>query len=201
MAFMALLLSIVALSPAMASSADDQNTTPINFPPAGAQEVGLSTGWFIPHRLTKDHTSKPQGAALLPFWGMVLNDPVGERWYHGQVTLGGEVVYVAESRPFLTYGIGFTPRLKYTFLTSPQWRPYVEFGGGPYWTGLGERIPEMGSQFNFILQVGFGLTWFVTSQTAFNVGYRFHHISNAGLRYPNLGINSSLPLFSFSFYF
>jgi opacity protein-like surface antigen len=80
-------------------------------------------------------------------------------------------------------------------------RPYAEFAGGPFWTDLGGRIPEQGSEFNFVLTGGVGVSFFIAPHVAFNVGYRFHHISDAGTKYPNLGLNASLPFGGFSFYF
>lgn len=167
----------------------------------GTQEVGLSAGYLLPHRLTTDHTTKQQGPALMPSWTMTLTDPVGDGWYRGQVSVGAEMVYIQFREPVLTHGIGFTPKIKYTFVALDRLRPYAEFAGGPFWTDLGGRIPEESSEFNFILTAGVGVSFFLTPQTAFNVGYRFHHISNAGTRYPNLGLNSSLPFGGFSFYF
>lgn len=167
----------------------------------GTQEVGLSAGYLLPHRLTTDHTTKQQGPALMPSWTMTLTDPVGDGWYRGQVSVGAEMVYIQFREPVLTHGIGFTPKIKYTFVALDRVRPYAEFAGGPFWTDLGGRIPEESSEFNFILTAGVGVSFFLTPQTAFNVGYRFHHISNAGTRYPNLGLNSSLPFGGFSFYF
>jgi hypothetical protein len=167
----------------------------------GTQEVGLSAGYLLPHRLTVDHTTKQQGPALMPSWMMTLTDPVGESWYQGQVSIGAEMVYIQFQEPILTHGIGFTPKIKYTFVVFDRLRPYVEFAGGPFWTDLGGRIPEESTQFNFIVTGGVGVSWFITEQTAFNVGYRFHHISNAGTHYPNLGLNASLPFGGFSFYY
>jgi opacity protein-like surface antigen len=114
---------------------------------------------------------------------------------------GSEIVYIQFQEPFLTHGVGFTPKIKYMFEGTGRLRPYIEFAGGPFYTDLGGRIPEESSRFNFILTAGGGLSWFFTSQFSFNVGYRFHHISNAGTRMPNLGLNSSLPFGGFSFYF
>lgn len=167
----------------------------------GTQEVGLTAGYLLPHRLTQDHTTKQHGPAIMPSWMMTLTDPVGDGWYRGQVSIGAEVVYIQFREPLLTHGIGFTPKIKYTFVALDRLRPYVEFAGGPFWTDLTDKIPEESSQFNFVLTAGFGLSWFVTAQMALNVGYRFHHISNAGTSYPNIGINSSLPFGGFSFYF
>ena len=167
----------------------------------GTQEVGLTAGYMLPHRLTTDHTTKQQGPAFMPSWMMTVTDPVGNGWGRGQVSIGAEVVYIQFREPVLTHGIGFTPKIKYTFVALNQVRPYVEFAGGPFWTDLGGRIPEESSQFNFVLTAGFGVSWFVTPQTSLHVGYRFHHISNAGTQYPNLGLNASLPFGGFAFYY
>lgn len=167
----------------------------------GTQEIGLSAGYMLPHRLTVDHTTKQQGLAFMPSWMMTVTDPVGDSWYRGQVSLGAEVVYVQFREPFLTHGMGFTPKIKYTVVAHDRIRPYAEFAGGPFWTDLAGKIPEESSRFNFILTAGFGCSYFITQQMSLNVGYRFHHISNAGTRYPNLGLNSSLPFGGFSFYF
>ena len=167
----------------------------------GTQEISLSAGYLLPHRLTTEHTTKQSGPALMPSWAMVLTDPIGKSFYRGQLLLGAEIVYIQFQEPFLTHGVGFTPKIKYMFEGTWRLRPYIEFAGGPFYTDLGGRIPEESSRFNFILTAGGGLSWFFTSQFSFNVGYRFHHISNAGTRMPNLGLNSSLPFGGFSFYF
>lgn len=167
----------------------------------GTQEVGLSAGYLLPQLLTEDHTTKQQGIALMPSWMITVTDPLGDSWYRGQISLGSEVVYIQFQEPFLTHGIGFTPKIKYTFVAHDRIRPYAEFAGGPFWTDLAGKIPEESARFNFILTAGFGCSFFITPQTSFNLGYRFHHISNAGTRYPNLGLNSSMPFGGFSFYF
>ena len=167
----------------------------------GTQEVGLTTGYLFGHRLTDLHTTKQHGPALMPSWMMTLTDPVGNSWYRGQVSLGAEMVYVEFEEPLLTHGVGFTPRIKYTFVALGHIRPYVEFAGGPFWTDLGGRVPEEATEFNFMLKGGGGVSWFFTPRLAVNVGYRFNHISNAGTAFPNLGLNASLPFGGFSFYF
>jgi len=167
----------------------------------GTQEVGLTAGYLLPHRLTTDHTTKQEGPAIMPSWMMTITDPVGNSWYRGQVSIGAEMVYIQFQEPFLTHGIGFTPKIKYSFVALDRIRPYAEFAGGPFWTDLAGKIPEESSRFNFVLTAGFGVSYFLTDQAAFNVGYRFHHISNGGTHYPNLGLNASLPYGGFSFYF
>ena len=167
----------------------------------GTQEISLSAGYLLPHRLTTDHTTKQSGPAFMPSWAMVLTDLIGESWYRGQILIGAEIVYIQFQRPLLTHGAGFTPKIKYLFEGAHGIRPYVEFAGGPFYTDLGGRIPEESSRFNFVLTAGAGVSWFLTAQLSINAGYRFHHISNAGTSFPNLGLNSSLPFGGFSFYF
>ena len=167
----------------------------------GSQEISLSAGYLLPVRLTDDHSTKQSGPAFMPSWTMVLTDPVGWRWLRGQLMLGAEVVYIQFQEPELTHGVGFTPKIKWMFEGTGRLRPYIEFAGGPFYTDLAGQIPEESARFNFILTAGGGLSWFFTPQWSFNVGFRFHQISNAGTRYPNLGLNSGLPFGGFSFYF
>ena len=167
----------------------------------GTQEISLSAGYLLPVRLTDQHTTKQSGPAIMPSWAMVLTDPVGPRWLRGQLMLGAEIVYIQFQEPELTHGVGFTPKIKWMFEGTGRLRPYIEFAGGPFYTDLAGQVPEESARFNFILTAGGGLSWFFTPQFSFNAGFRFHHISNAGTRYPNLGLNSGLPFGGFSFYF
>jgi hypothetical protein len=168
----------------------------------GTQEVGLTAGYILPHLLKGEKSKTEQsGPAFMPSWMMTLTDPIGDSWYRGQVSLGGEMVYIQFQEPFLTHGVGFTPKIKYTFVAQGRIRPYAEFAGGPFWTDLAGKIPEQSGQFNFILTAGFGVSYFLTDRAALNAGYRFQHISNADTGRSNVGLNSSLPFTGFSFYF
>ncbi|HSA61999.1 MAG TPA: acyloxyacyl hydrolase [Nitrospiraceae bacterium] len=193
--FTALVLGSL-MSTTIAQAADVSPTITV-----GTQEVGLAGGYMIPQRLTDEHVTNQQGPVLMPSWMITITDPVGSGWYRGQVSIGAEVVYLQFREPILTHGIGFTPKIKYTFVGLDHIRPYLEFAGGPFWTDLAGNIPEESVEFNFVLSAGIGISWFITPQTSLNVGYRFQHISNAGIEYPNLGLNANLPFGGFSFYF
>ena len=140
-----------------------------------------------------------QGFGLHP--ADTVAELVGWRWLCVHLMVGAEIVYIQFQEPELTHGVGFTPKIKWMFEGTGWLRPYIEFAGGPFYTDLAGKIPEESSRFNFILTAGGGLSWFLTPQFSFNAGFRFHHISNAGTRYPNLGLNSGLPFGGFSFYF
>ncbi len=192
----ATIMVYLIMTPPIAQADDGSPTITV-----GTQEVGMTAGYMFSHRLTELHTTKQHGPALMPSWMITLTDPIGDSWYRGQISLGAEMVYLEFREPIVTHGIGFTPRIKYTFVALGRLRPYAEFTGGPFWTDLGGRIREQANEFNFVLSGGVGVSWFITPQLAFNAGYRFHHISNAGTAFPNLGLNASLPFGGFSFYF
>ena len=95
----------------------------------GTQEIGLTAGYLLPTRLTTDHTTKQKGPPLMPSWMMTLTDPIGHGWYRGQVSIGAEVVYLPFREPIVSNGVGFTPKVKYTFVADDGVRPYIEFAG------------------------------------------------------------------------
>jgi hypothetical protein len=161
--------------------------------PIGTQTIGMTGGAFFPIRLTEDQSTKLFGAATGLSFSLTLTDPMGSSWYQGQVSLGAELIGLFTSEPSGSYGIGVTPKLSYAFVGAKRFRPYFEGGGGPMWTDLGGRVPEQPGQFNFLIWGGAGCSFLVTPQWAVTAGYRFMHISNAGLRQPNSGLNFGLP--------
>ena len=201
MPFLARILTTLALGSLMTTTGVYAGDGPPTIT-VGTQEIGLSAGYLVPHLLKgKKSKTEQSGPAFMPSWMMTLTDPIGGSWYRGQISLGAEMVYIQFQEPILTHGVGFTPKIKYSFAALDRVRPYAEFAGGPFWTDLAGKIPEESSRFNFVLTAGFGISYFLTNQVALNIGYRFHHISNAGTRYPNLGLNASLPFGGFSFFF
>ena len=61
------------------------------------------------------------------------------------------------------------------------------------WTNLAPRISEQSTQFEFTLETGFGVHYFLTERLTWIMGARLHHISNGGLGERNTGINGVLP--------
>lgn len=65
---------------------------------------------------------------------------------------------------------------------------------------LGEKIEGLATRNNFTEYVGFTLQHAVGDASAMNIEYRFSHISNAGIKKPNVGINSSIVMIGYSWY-
>ena len=161
----------------------------------------MATGYTYTYRWTDNHTTQLKGISVVTGLGMIATNPVGASWYREQATLGGEALFIQYMDPLMTYLAAFTPALKYTFLTSARFRPYIEAGAGLIWTDLRNRIPEKGSQFNFNLQAGMGLSYFLRPMTSINVSYRFQHVSSAGIAEPNHGIEAGAILIRISMFF
>jgi lipid A 3-O-deacylase len=174
---------------------------PVSRPTAGTQTVGITTGPFYPIRLLSGQSSKLFGFAAMPSWSIALTDAIGSGWYQGQVAAGVELVSFRTSDPISATGIGLAPKLAYTLTSLGRVRPFVEGGGGPLWTDLGGRLPEQPGQFNFIVWGSAGCAWLFDASWAVQAGYRFVHISNAGTREPNSGLNVGMPFLGLSYAF
>ena len=69
-----------------------------------------------------------------------------------------------------------------------EFQPYVKFGAGFDYMSL--HTLNESTQFNFISQAAFGMHYFFLKNTALTVEGRYRHLSNAGIKEPNRGINS-----------
>jgi hypothetical protein len=182
---MLLLAGLVWLSPV---AAEESSSSWI-----GKQTVGVVVGGMLPVRVMDAQSSKLNGVAVHPSWQIALTDPVGDGWWRGSVSLGIEAAFLGIAEPTSVYGIGITPKMVYTLTSFGLLKPYLEGGAGPLWTNFNNRIPEQGTDFNFLVWGGAGATYDLTVRWALNAGVRFSHISNADSGSPNRGLNYLLP--------
>ncbi len=159
----------------------------------GRQTAGVVIGGMLPVRLMEGQSSKLNGVAVHPSWKIALTDPIGDRWRSGSLALGAEAALLRVAEPTGAYGIGFTPKLAYMLASFGRLKPYVAGGGGPLWTNFDGRIPEQGTDFNFLVWIGTGATDDLSPRWALNTGVRLSHISNSGIESPNGGLKYLLP--------
>ncbi|MCA9420990.1 MAG: acyloxyacyl hydrolase [Nitrospira sp.] len=159
----------------------------------GTLEFGLLTGYWQGNNLFGNAPSSNRNAVyVLPQMGQVLTDEIGTGWAAGNVELLIEPLAAHYYEPFSASAFGGSLVVKYNFLDFGRWMPFWDGGAGMLWTDLGPRIPEQSTQFNFVLQTGPGVSYFLTKHMAVTVGFRFHHISNAGIGERNIGLNAWL---------
>ena len=88
---------------------------------------------------------------------------------------------------------------RYAYPLTEKLYPYVEVGSGPYYYTL--HTYEQSTQFNFMSAGGVGLIFFVRDDLAVNAGYRRRHVSNAGIKESNGGIEADVYTIGVSWYF
>jgi len=125
--------------------------------------------------------------------------PVGDRFLEGGWAEGGirvlvEVPVWVSLEPQRGYAAGATLLGRYT-LAAPAWmRPFAEIGAGPIYLDF-DNDRSQADGFSFTLQTGLGVMVPLGSRWAVAPRIHLHHISNAGLRRPNPGINDVLVSF------
>lgn len=160
----------------------------------GTIEVGIATG-YAQGTTAIGHAQSANRSAVfvMPRIGMVLTDPLGKSWWQGNVELLVEPVVARFIKPFAAEAAGGSFVLQYNFLSFGRWMPFWDAGAGMIWTNLAPRIPEQSTPFEFVLETGPGVHYFVTDRITWTMGVRYHHISNANLGDRNTGINGVLP--------
>ncbi|MDR4474988.1 MAG: acyloxyacyl hydrolase [Nitrospira sp.] len=166
----------------------------------GAMELGGAVGYAQGTTAIGAAESANRSAVfVMPRAGVILTEPLGRNWWQGNVELMIEPVVARFTKPFAAEAVGGSFVLKYNFLSFGRWMPFWDIGAGMVWTNLAPRIPEQSTQFEFVLETGPGLQYFVTDRVTWLMGVRLHHISNSNLGDRNTGINGVLPYVGLSF--
>jgi len=162
------------------------------------QEAGVFTGYLRGSlKGQKNMEGIPTGLRfgfdLKPFTKKIGFDP------KGMLELIYEPFISTITQPKTNMEMGLGIFFRYSYPLTSKLYPYIEVGTGPYYMTL--KTHEQSTQFNFDDQGGGGLTYFFRDDTAINIGYRFRHVSNAGIKSPNGGIQCHEYLIGLSHYF
>ncbi len=198
------ILLLIALSAfasiAMPSQAQAGELNSKDIITASPYELGVMAGygWAMDHL---DQEPRIEHAVLLPSFAINLTDrEMGSSFYRGivQYQLEPVIGYIAEPNQRMEFGLSFAG-FKYNFTAlESRWSPYSNFGFGVIYEPIGHHV--QGTHFNFIIQTGVGVQYFLDEHNALNIQYRYRHISNATYRLPNSSINSSFILVGYSFF-
>jgi len=192
-----LLLCLLPIHPASAFAEFEARDTVKK----GTVELGVIGGYWKENSLDGTKPSSNQRAVfVLPQIGMILTDEFGAGWLSGNIEVLAEPLGARYSKPFTAYAFGGSLVVKYNFLSFGPWMPFWDIGAGMLWTDLAPKIPEQSQRFNFVLETGPGLHYFVTEQFALTTSVRYHHISNANTGSRNVGLNAWLFSGGFSFF-
>jgi len=191
-----LTLGIATLASAPAASAFDPEAT---FHP-GALVLSLEGGGGS--QFNDEHKSN---ATLLDMWNagvrlsMIPWGPVGPSVLRGAFEVGLEPFFQEYTGPVKAHFAGLAAVGRYHFLSLGRVVPYAEVFLSAGGTNL--KIPEIDSDFTFLLQGGLGLSVFLTDRLAVYGGYRLQHVSNGNTSQPNRGFESHIGVGGISYYF
>lgn len=110
--------------------------------------------------------------------------------FAGNLEFRGELFAGSQFTPETRYLTGLTIMARYSFATGGRWVPFVDIGAGPSATDI--NSPDLGGIFEFNVQIGGGVYYFVRSNTAVSVEYRWFHLSDAGITTSNDGVNTQM---------
>lgn len=165
----------------------------------GANELSASAaaGWGFPVFGSREHHHWVLGFVE---YGWMLSDVRAEdHWYRGNWELMGDLFGGFQYHPDHAYVFGGAPLLRYNFATGTRWVPFINAGAGV--TGTDIRDGDLSTKFEFNLQFGGGVRYFLKDNLSVDLQYRFIHLSNAGMDVPNLGVNSSTLMLGGSWFF
>lgn len=129
--------------------------------------------------------------------GFNMNHLAGLGEGKGTLQLAFEPFINPVSAPEKGVETGLDLFVRYLHPLFPSVKLVSEIGSGPMYLGI-DTVEQGKAGFNFMNQIGLGLQKALSDNTALTVGYRFRHISDAGLRSPNSGINSNSLIVSIS---
>ena len=169
---------------------------------SGTVELGIAGGFWQAIDFVNTPPSTNRSAVfVLPTIGMVVTDELEAGRLSGNLELAVEPLYARFTQPFSANAAGGSLVVKYNFLSFGRWVPFWDAGAGMLWTNLAPRIPEQSLQFNFVLETGPGVHYFLTHSLTMTAGVRYHHISNAHLGDRNTGLNAVLAYIGLSLFF
>jgi len=159
----------------------------------GSSDFGAQLGWGYTFDLPPGRDRANLGFGFFfPNWQRNLTGVIGgDSWYRGALFyhMEGGLAFSDRDDKFL---VGWSPLMaQYKFLSPKRrWAPNILLGAGfsmTNWKDVAKR--ELGSEFQFLLTAGTGLEYF-TKEGAYSINYRLFHVSNAGMQFPNIGLNA-----------
>jgi hypothetical protein len=162
---------------------------------SGAQQIGLLAGGGFGFPLIggeRHEVHETRSFALFPRWTIGLSDPLARgALYEGNIELGLEPMGVLNFSPRFGWTAGGALLLHYNFLAARERSRIVPFVEGSAGVGhLDFDLEGESDGFIFPLHGSIGLHVLGSAGAALTGSVGWYHLSNAGIRSPNYGINA-----------
>jgi len=110
----------------------------------------------------------------------------------GETEFLTEVFINTVTSPDSNAEVGFDLLVKYAYPVTDRINPYFFTGGGVLY--MTQHTVEQSTQYNFIPQIGGGISYDLKENITIDLEYRYRHLSNADTKTPNDGINVNMYL-------
>ncbi|MGH8500592.1 MAG: acyloxyacyl hydrolase [Methylococcales bacterium] len=162
-------------------------------------QLGYGSGFTIGNSGRAD-AKDVRYLATFPSFGIGISDSFGnDSWYRGNIDFVTEGEFITFLGPGEGHSAGLAVLLRYNFLSLAKFVPYAEVGVGAGY--LESNLTRQSDGAVFYPQGAVGMNYFISDNWALSLSYRYHHISNKGIRKPNTGINTNVGLIGVEYHF
>ena len=158
--------------------------------PKGGATASISVGPAIGAKMFGSHEAHHMGVVQIGI-AKILSGKVGKgKWYEGSFCVEGRIILAHQFQPDSASLAGAQLGFRYNFSPSSTFAPYVAIRSGPSDTDIG--APDLADTIQFITTPVLGFQFGQTEVSAWTLEFQAMHISNAGIRPPNSGVNAFL---------
>jgi opacity protein-like surface antigen len=197
-------LLLVSVLPVVFGTMGDGRAEPLRASDAfgaGKHALSLTTGWGFGHEFSGSEKDAldTRTIPVLPRWSMGVTDALGgDALYRGHVDVAIEGTFLLNYEPQAGGAQGGSAFVRYNFLSSDRFVPYVGLGAGI--VNLDYDLETQRDGFNFAVAGEAGVHALVSDRIAVTGGYRLQHISNARTARPNLGVDTSFATIGLTYF-
>lgn len=163
----------------------------------GMTEWAFSVGYGRTFHFSGSLSNIDEDIKFVPFlvsWNKVFKELSSDASL--EYAVEGIVSYIRQENKD-AYLAGVTPLLIYNFENYDKLIPYVDAGVGFVVTDISAE--GFGGDWGFTPQIGIGFRYAISDDQFIRFSYRYHHISNAGLKSDNESLDSNFFFVGYSF--
>ena len=163
----------------------------------GLDSVGVMSGYlFATLKYKQNYKAVPMFVSLnFNFQSLFHNT----KKFRGGIVFSLEPFINTVYSPDTNVETGVNFLVRYIFPSKSKLRFYIKGGAGVLY--MSQHTREQSTQYNFLPQIGPGVSYFLNEHTSIDFEYRFRHLSNASFETPDAGINANVFLCGITHYF
>jgi hypothetical protein len=119
--------------------------------------------------------------------------------HRGSLSCFLETQFNPVTNPDANLEVGFSPGIQYRYPVTEKLAAYLLLSAGPHYISIVTSRQNNG--FLFSDTIGGGFYYSLSGNSSITLGWRWRHLSNAGLKMPNGGINTNFITLGYAVFF